>query len=550
MAINPLEAAQMARDKLREEADRAKQKAETAASALKSKAEDGLQSSLLIQALTWIATNLFGMEEDKAKGLARMFAGLFSDEEEEAAGQDGPASNERTARSGAIPSAQDMANAPRTLLDLIAGAEGVKHGYDTAFGNKEVPLTTMTVRNVIKWQEKSLDNGAMASPVGRYMIKQSTLAGLAEQMGVLDEKFTPELQDKMAVALMKGRGLDAFREGGITAAEFANNMAMEWSTLPLENGESYYKGDNVHDQAKVDRNIVLATLENDRTAYLGANDPEAVAINGVPVISRYSRDLPYGVAATEGKRGFDSIVMHVSGKPTVEESIAYSQTQDPNRGGYFGYHYLIGQDGTVVQTAPLSARTNHILPDKDLSFANSHSLGIALVGAAGGATEQQKQAAATLVASLQQQFGIANNRVVGHGQVQTNRAHDLGPEDFHGVEGADVVAFIRQNQNVQVASAEQAAASSTAHQDQPQTGIAGLAQRTERLAERLGQTPDRNRELRDELLAGVAGIAGLKIVNPNEAATEMHDTPATPELPSLAATLVDRARRMPTPAPG
>ncbi len=474
------------------------------------------------------------------KSLGTLIAGLFSSDDETQLASD----------SDEIPSAQDMANAPRNFLDLIASAEGVKHGYNTTYGNGEMPLTTMTVNDVIAWQKRSLANGADATAIGRYSIKMETLQELANQMDAGDKLFDANMQDTMAVALMKGRGLDAFMEGRITAAQFADKLAMEWSTLPLPNGESYYAGDGVHGQAKVDRSIVLASLENERTAYLGANDPEAVALGGLNTVSRYSPDLPYGIAATEGKRRFDSIVLHVSGKPTLRESIAYSQNPDPDRdNAYFGYHYLIDRDGTVVQTAPLSARTNHIQPDKDTSYANNHSLGIALVGGASGATDQQKQAAAMLVASLEQQLGIPSNRVVSHGEIQTDRAHDLGPDAFHGIEGADVLAFIRQNQDVQVASTTPSAEADPASMNTrggttspaaapPATGGPTIqrAAHAVRLEEQLG---------------AFLGVLGLKVVDAAPTGSKSAlDAARTSEIeiPQLADRLLARQSSGPSPS--
>lgn len=165
--------------------------------------------------------------------------------------------------------------------------------------------------------------------------------------------------------------------------------------------------------------------------------------------SRFDPNLPYGKTATEKAKPFDGIVMHVTGHHTVDKQIQYSQTPDPNRdGAMFGYHFIIGEDGKITQTAPLDKRTNHVKGDIDPTFRNQNTLGIGLVNAHKGATEAQKQAAAQLVTVLRNQYHINPDRVKGHGQVQEDRAHGLGPSHYHGIEGADVIAYINGNKAV------------------------------------------------------------------------------------------------------
>jgi N-acetyl-anhydromuramyl-L-alanine amidase AmpD len=170
--------------------------------------------------------------------------------------------------------------------------------------------------------------------------------------------------------------------------------------------------------------------------------------------SRYDASLPFAKTATEHKEAPSGIVMHVSAKHTLGEQEAYMSKPDPERGGQYGYHFLIDKDGAIVQTAPLDKRTNHIKPDIDNSYSNANSIGIAMIDSQDGATEAQKQSAAYLTVALQNQYGIADNRIVGHGDIQTDRQHGLGKEEHnHGAESADVIAYIRDlNRATEVAS--------------------------------------------------------------------------------------------------
>lgn len=199
----------------------------------------------------------------------------------------------------------------------------------------------------------------------------------------------------------------------------------------------------------------LVSERNATPPATAAANPSALSLAGHNISAQYNPDLAYGKTATRDAKPFDSIVMHVSGKPTIEQSVAYSQSVDQARGGQFGYHFLVGRNGEIIQTAPLDKRTNHIKPDLDKSFGNDRSLGIALVGAAHGATPQQLKAAADLTLALQKQYRIRNDRVAGHGTIQSDRASSFGPEDHdHGREGAEVLAYIRDQHKTLAAAAE------------------------------------------------------------------------------------------------
>jgi hypothetical protein len=57
-----------------------------------------------------------------------------------------------------------------------------------------------------------------------------------------EEKFDQASQDKMAVALLKGRGYDDWQEGKITRKQFVDRLAWEWAWLPNTSGRSHYHG--------------------------------------------------------------------------------------------------------------------------------------------------------------------------------------------------------------------------------------------------------------------------------------------------------------------
>lgn len=108
----------------------------------------------------------------------------------------------------------------RLLLDLIGHAEGTDRGrgYNETLGygaytGGPVNLTDMTLDEVDQLQGQMLahpDNPFNSSAAGRYQIVRKTLRGLRQELGLAgDEKYTPELQDALAMHLANRRGADA-----------------------------------------------------------------------------------------------------------------------------------------------------------------------------------------------------------------------------------------------------------------------------------------------------------------------------------------------------
>ena len=103
------------------------------------------------------------------------------------------------------------------FLSLIGAAEGTDkgRGYNETLGYGKftggpVDLVNMSLREVLTLQKQMLAHPANdfnSSAVGRYQIVSKTLEGLIGKLGLsLDQKFSPELQDRLAIELAKGRG--------------------------------------------------------------------------------------------------------------------------------------------------------------------------------------------------------------------------------------------------------------------------------------------------------------------------------------------------------
>lgn len=158
--------------------------------------------------------------------------------------------------------------AVKDLLRFIGRIEAPK-GYDQVWGGirsadlPPKPLTTMTVREVLAWQDR-IDPRYRSEAAGRYQILEDTLRGLYAEAGLtLDSLFDEAGQDALATQLLRRRGLKRYLAGEIPAEVFANNLAHEWASLPLVSGpkvgRSVYAGDGMN-KSLVSVNDFLAAV--------------------------------------------------------------------------------------------------------------------------------------------------------------------------------------------------------------------------------------------------------------------------------------------------
>lgn len=71
-----------------------------------------------------------------------------------------------------------------------------------------------------------------SSAVGKYQIVGTTLKRLKNKLGLSDDViFTPDLQDRLAIELMKEAGLKDYESGKITSEEFQNKLSKVWASI-------------------------------------------------------------------------------------------------------------------------------------------------------------------------------------------------------------------------------------------------------------------------------------------------------------------------------
>lgn len=152
------------------------------------------------------------------------------------------------------------------VLDFLGKTETGRTGmaaYQTIIGHKEKslakPITEMTLDELVIEQRRWVKNLRVASgAAGKYQIIRKTLLGLIAELGLPGStKFTPDVQDRMGMALLRRRGFDAFIAGKMTLNAFALELAKEWASMPVlvdmqgasrqvKAGQSYYAGDGVN----------------------------------------------------------------------------------------------------------------------------------------------------------------------------------------------------------------------------------------------------------------------------------------------------------------
>lgn len=150
-----------------------------------------------------------------------------------------------------------------SILNVIGHAES-KNNYNAVYAGENTDLTKMQLSDVMALQGQMVRQGSPSSAMGKYQIISKTLAGLKDEMGLTGtEVFDEELQDRMAIQLLKRRGVEQFLTGQLPADQFQFNLSQEWAGIPKDSsGLSYYDGDGLN-RATVEPGMVLGALTGD-----------------------------------------------------------------------------------------------------------------------------------------------------------------------------------------------------------------------------------------------------------------------------------------------
>jgi hypothetical protein len=133
--------------------------------------------------------------------------------------------------------------------------------YNAIYGNadSQEDLSQYSLDEIIqKSKAHGQEHGSGA--IGRYQFMNYTLEDLKKSLGLTGtEKFTPELQDLLGMALLERRGYNKFQNGEISADQFMDNLSQEWAALPNAEGKSHYEG-VMGNKALTDRDSLLDAL--------------------------------------------------------------------------------------------------------------------------------------------------------------------------------------------------------------------------------------------------------------------------------------------------
>jgi muramidase (phage lysozyme) len=155
------------------------------------------------------------------------------------------------------------------IRDLISSVESIGGSYDSLFGKgTTVPLSRMTIAQVLDYQLGMKKQGARSTAAGRYQFMDYTLPEYVRKarLNMDTTMFDPSHQDLLADILIREKGYDRYKRGQITATQFLNNLSMAWAGLPspAKGGASYYGGDGLN-RSHMSLDKALAKIGQART---------------------------------------------------------------------------------------------------------------------------------------------------------------------------------------------------------------------------------------------------------------------------------------------
>lgn len=164
------------------------------------------------------------------------------------------------------------------LLDFIAKSESGGN-YNILAGGKTAELTSMTIDELLKFQSQQPANQKAA---GKYQIIPETLKSLMTK-GIVkgEERFTPEVQERLGRALLDDAGYKDYIAGKMSKDEFADRVAAIWAAMPLKSGLSKYQG-VAGNKALTGREQFMSMIPGASTggAFFGSTEGYPVMLHG------------------------------------------------------------------------------------------------------------------------------------------------------------------------------------------------------------------------------------------------------------------------------
>lgn len=179
----------------------------------------------------------------------------------------------------------------RPILDLIGKSEGTDKGREYnetlgygAYTGGHKDLVSMTLAQIDALQTKMLPNKLNSTALGRYQIIRTTLRTIKKTLKLSNnELFNEDMQDRLACFLLGQRGIDKWLGGSLKEDTLISNLAHEWASLPMPDGNSAYgtvkKGDkHVKQRASVSVASVKSALAEVKRRHFEEQPVEVVEV--------------------------------------------------------------------------------------------------------------------------------------------------------------------------------------------------------------------------------------------------------------------------------
>lgn len=219
------------------------------------------------------------------------------------------------------------------MLDLIANAEGVQHGYNTLFGNERFNDLSRHP-NISKEFTQTDGKKNRTNAAGRYQFLKDTWDDVSKQLGLQD--FSPRNQDIAAVALLARNGaLPSVLKGDFKTA--VQKSGGTWASLPSSNYPQKKRSWNdigisnpARDQYQSQASKIVAAYKQQQKEQEAKAQPKVDAGRAQRIIEEYQKARQDGRikdAATQpqGLPDFDS-----NGTITYEQPQAAPQQPEPS----------------------------------------------------------------------------------------------------------------------------------------------------------------------------------------------------------------------------
>jgi len=132
---------------------------------------------------------------------------------------------------------------------------------------KYANLTSMTLSQVLAYQDGMLARGHASTAVGKYQFMKQTLKETIAQLGLpMSTIFSVSTQDKLGEQLLNVTGLKKFREGKMSISTFEHRIAGRFASIKsIKTGKGRYDGDSANNRATVPASVIIGLLKGIRS---------------------------------------------------------------------------------------------------------------------------------------------------------------------------------------------------------------------------------------------------------------------------------------------